>query len=188
MVGFIKAVMAVQKGQVPLQANLDRLNSKIDWAQSGVEVAQKLTQLPVTAIPRRAAICSYGYGGTVAHAIIEAFQDQASLMPWKRDGEQLLLVSASQQKRLPVQAKTYHDWLSTIDSGRDLHKVASTLSLHREHHDYRAAMIVDGCEEAAIAMRKLSEGATSQWITTVGPIIAEGRRDITWVFSGHGAQ
>ncbi|KAM0706894.1 hypothetical protein Q7P35_006224 [Cladosporium inversicolor] len=189
VVGFIKAVMVVQKGQVPPQANLDRLNSKIDWAQTGVAVSQKLTQLPVTVTPRRAAVCSYGYGGTVSHAIIEAFQDQpSSLIPWKRHGEQLLLVSAPHQKRLPAQAKTYHDWLSTTEDGRDMHKVASTLALHREHHDYRAAVIVDGCEEAAAEMRKLSEGATSQWISTDGLIMAKGRRDITWVFSGHGAQ
>jgi 6-methylsalicylic acid synthase len=162
--GFIKAVQVLQKGQVPPQANLRRLNTKVDWAQSGVKVAQELIELPKTETPHRAAICSYGYGGTVSHAIVEAACNRTGiLLPHQDDGEQLLLLSTPQQKRLGVQAAAYHAWLSTSSCDRSMQKVASTLALHREHHDHRIAIVVEDTEDAVTAFKAVADGATPQW-------------------------
>jgi 6-methylsalicylic acid synthase len=187
--GFIKAVQVLQKGQVPPQANLRRLNTKVDWAQSGVKVAQELIELPKTETPHRAAICSYGYGGTVSHAIVEAACNRTGiLLPHQDDGEQLLLLSTPQQKRLGVQAAAYHAWLSTSSCDRSMQKVASTLALHREHHDHRIAIVVEDTEDAVTAFKAVADGATPQWCTRDTSILPEGERSLTWVFSGHGAQ
>jgi len=59
--GFIKAVMAINKAQFPPQANLKKLNSKIDWGNSGTRVVQEAGEWAQPHDhPRRAAICSYG--------------------------------------------------------------------------------------------------------------------------------
>ena len=187
VVGFIKAVTAVQKGQVPPQANLRRLNSKIDWAKSGVKIAQDLIELPKTETPHRAAICSYGYGGTVSHAIIEAARNGTEmLLPRQGHGEQLLLLSAPQLKRLGVQAGAYHAWLS--ESERSMQKVASTLALHRENHDHRIAIVVEDREDAATALKAIANSTKPQWCTSDTSILPQEDRGTTWVFSGHGAQ
>jgi 6-methylsalicylic acid synthase len=189
VVGFIKGVKVLQKGQVPPQANLRRLNSKVDWAQSGVKVAQDLIELPKTDTPYRAAICSYGYGGTVSHAIVEAACNGTGiLLPHQDHGEQVLLLSAPQQKRLGVQAAAYHAWLSTTSSDRDMQKVASTLTLHREHHDHRIAIVVEDAEDAATALKAIADGTAPQWCTRDASILPQENRSLTWVFSGHGAQ
>nr|AFP89390.1 polyketide synthase [Cladosporium phlei] len=189
VVGFIKGVKVLQKGQVPPQANLRRLNTKVAWAQCGVKVAQDLIQLPKTDTPHRAAVCSYGYGGTVSHAIVEAASNGTEvLLPHQDHGEQLLLLSAPQQKRLGVQAAAYHAWLSTTRLDRDMQKVASTLALHRENHDHRIAIVVENSKDAAIALKAIADGTTPQWCTRDMSLMAEQDRSLTWVFSGHGAQ
>jgi 6-methylsalicylic acid synthase len=59
--GFIKAVMAINKAQFPPQANLKKLNSKIDWENSGTRVVREAGKwAKPSEHPRRAAICSYG--------------------------------------------------------------------------------------------------------------------------------
>jgi 6-methylsalicylic acid synthase len=189
VVGFIKGVKVLQKGHVPPQANLRRLNTKVDWAQSGVKVAQELIELPKTETPHRAAVCSYGYGGTVSHAIIEAARHDTEVqLPHQDHGEQLLLLSAPQQKRLGVQAAVYHTWLSSASPDRNMQKVASTLALHREHFDHRIAIVVEDSKDALTALNTLSDGTTPHWCTRDIPILPEGERSLTWVFSGHGAQ
>ena len=74
--GFIKAVMITQKGVIPPQANLTTPNKKIDWEKSMLRIATEPTVWPTNEGPRRAAVASYGYGGTVPHAIIEAERHQ----------------------------------------------------------------------------------------------------------------
>jgi 6-methylsalicylic acid synthase len=189
VVGFIKGVKVLQKGQVPPQANLRTLNTKVDWAQSGVKVAQDLIELPETDTPHRTAVCSYGYGGTVSHAIVEAACNGTGIpLPYQDHGEQLLLLSAPQQKRLGVQAAAYHTWLSTTSPDRNMQKVASTLALHREHHDHRIAIVVENSNDAAAVLKAVADGTTPQWCTSDTPILPQESRSLTWVFSGHGAQ
>lgn len=72
VMGFIKSVLAIRYGQIPPQANLIQLNRKINWEASGIKVSKDVKPWPEIEGERRAAVCSYGYGGTVSHAIIEA--------------------------------------------------------------------------------------------------------------------
>jgi 6-methylsalicylic acid synthase len=61
----------VKKGLIPPQAMFKKPNTRVDWANSGLQVVRESTDWTDIDGPRRAAICSYGYGGTVSHAIIE---------------------------------------------------------------------------------------------------------------------
>ena len=190
--GFIKAVLAVEKGVIPPQANLEKLTTKIDWPNSGLKVVQETTQWPVTDQLRRAAVCSYGYGGTVSHAVIEQFvlPENGFALPPKTEAESpsLLLLSGPQEKRPRHQAKVIKDWLEAAGKGEDIKAVATTLAARRDHHDYRAALVVDSHEDAIDALGKLHEGANSPYITESRVLGSDVNKDVVWVFSGHGAQ
>ena len=69
VMGIIKAVMVLQEGLVPPQANFTKPTTKIDWATSMLKIVTEPTMLPAHRWPRRAAVASYGYGGTASHAI-----------------------------------------------------------------------------------------------------------------------
>ncbi|KAJ3992899.1 acyl transferase domain-containing protein [Lentinula boryana] len=190
IIGLVKAVLSVNKGQLAPQTRLNKLNSRIDWKNSGLQVVQEVTSWPNESGPRRAAICSYGYGGTVSHAIIEEFVGSTfeALLDFKPQtaGAIVLVILAQQEKRLVQHTKALADWLtSPIGQSQDLNAIANTLAQRRAHHDYRAAFIVQSHSEAIEALNKFA--ADNQDDTD---LIAWGTspRHAVWVFSGHGAQ
>ncbi|KAH8698122.1 6-methylsalicylic acid synthase MsaS [Phaeosphaeriaceae sp. PMI808] len=192
--GFIKAVMTVHKGDLAPQANLEKLTSKIDWANSGVKVVQDITKWPSEEGLRRAAVCSYGYGGTVSHAVIEQFADaRATSNPASFEAQinnpTLLLLSGPQEKRVAAQALSLKKWMESSASREyPLRHIASTLASHRDHHDFRAALVVDSHDHAIEALNTLSSGKNSAQITQSRVLGDEINKDMVWVFSGHGAQ
>ncbi|ERF77015.1 6-methylsalicylic acid synthase [Endocarpon pusillum Z07020] len=189
--GFMKAVMAVRNGVIPPQANLKSLNQKIDWTTCGIKVPFESTQWPDTRTTRRAAICSYGYGGTVSHAVIEAAPMGDNSPAEMDNGDHaptVLLLSAPQEKRLPADAVTLGTWMAGDGKGTSLSSIASTMATRRAQHDCRAAFIIDSHAKAAELSEKLATGGNSADIIT-GRILGKNENTgAVWLFSGHGAQ
>ena len=192
-VGFIKAALALQKGILPPQTNLNKLNSKIKWDEVGVQVVQQSLKWPASDAIRRAAICSYGYGGTVSHAVIEEYTGKTLLglshQPSSMKGEStVLLLSAPQEKRLAREAKTLQLWLGSEGTEYSLSSIAATLAMRRGRHDYRAALVVQTHEDAIAALENIITASNSAW-TVQNRVLSSGvNTSAVWVFSGHGAQ
>jgi 6-methylsalicylic acid synthase len=65
VVGLIKAALALHHEQIPPTAGLRTLTPTVDWANNGLRVPTEVEPWQRTdGTPRRAAVCSYGYGGT----------------------------------------------------------------------------------------------------------------------------
>ena len=191
--GFIKTVLTLQQGILPPQANLNRLNSKVDWDKTGVKVLRDALEWPATDPVRRAAICSYGYGGTVSHAVIEehvrktAFEDDHKTSHWK-ENLTVLLLSAPQERRISMQAKTLQSWLGSEGAKFSLDSVATTLATRRGHHDYRTALVLDSHQEAITMLGDVISGSNNAWIAQSRVSSSGANTSTVWVFSGHGAQ
>ncbi|KAE8387617.1 hypothetical protein BDV23DRAFT_174528 [Aspergillus alliaceus] len=188
-VGFIRAVMSVQKGILPPQSNLKTLNTKVDWSE-GVPVVRQCEEWPDSGYPRRAGVCSYGYGGTVSHGIIEQYIEPdppiSSKEQWPKK-TQILLHSAPQRRQLEIQAATHVKWISIDGKQHDLGCVATTLGTRQNHRKHRAAFVIESHDDSA---RKLSAFACQsplRWSTS-GGITESDSKPVVWVFSGHGAQ
>ncbi|WP_099287887.1 type I polyketide synthase [Mycobacterium persicum] len=70
--GLIKVVLAVQRGVIPPVAGFRRLNPEIDLADSRLYVPTVATPWPgPDGSHRRAAVSSFGAGGTNAHLVVE---------------------------------------------------------------------------------------------------------------------
>ena len=195
VMGFIKTVMAVNKGIMPPQANLNKLNSRVNWDEAGVQVVREPTRWKSPEARRRAGICSYGYGGSVSHAVIEEFRAEREEFPalGGMDGEtsqgpSVLVISAPQQKRLASQAKAYQSWVLGDGKLYSLSSIAATLATRRGHHDYRAAFVVNSHEDAADTLKAFSEGDSGEWSVSSKVLESGDSRKSVWVFSGHGAQ
>ena len=197
VMGFIKAVMIVNKGVIPPQAHLKKLNSRVDWREAGVQVVEEATKWKDTDSIRRAGICSYGYGGTVSHAIVEEFgrhRDGSSILgdvkvnPEPQDEMTILIFSAPQQKRLASQAQVLISWILGDGTQHPLSSIATTLATRRGHHDYRAAIVASSHEEAAEALQVFASDSNSSKITSSRVLSGGGSPSSVWVFSGHGAQ
>ncbi len=70
--GFMKAVLALQHGVVPQNLHFSRLPDELARIETNLFVPQENTPWPSNGhAPRRAAVSSYGFSGTNAHAILE---------------------------------------------------------------------------------------------------------------------
>ncbi|KEY69314.1 hypothetical protein S7711_01764 [Stachybotrys chartarum IBT 7711] len=189
-IGLIKAVLSVNKGELAPQTRLSKLNSRVDWEKSCLHVVREAMKWSNPSGPRRAAVCSYGYGGTVSHAIVEEYQTNISdsSLPGSTDPI-ILTLSASQEKRLALQASALAEWLSSKEGqGSSLTAVANTLAQRRAHYDHRAALVVTDHKNAIEALTGLTSATP-----VPSPAVFQGRAlgtnlHCVWVFSGHGAQ
>ncbi|KAL8689084.1 MAG: hypothetical protein Q9218_005164 [Villophora microphyllina] len=215
VMGLIKAIMVLQTGVVPPQANLIKPTTKIDWAKSMLAPVTEATNLPVVGWPRRAAIASYGYGGTVSHAVIEAPPSESlsirkvlSRAPSDQDPA-LLLLSAPSAVRLKAAASDLAHFLGASEEVRNhqinLHSIAYTLAVKRGHHKFRTAIVADSSTEAIHLLNEVTQSRSSPHIFTgrastppdksnaapgsdgISPD-GSGRAGAVWIFSGHGAQ
>ncbi|KAJ5159287.1 uncharacterized protein N7500_008938 [Penicillium coprophilum] len=195
VMGLIKAVLVLQNGQVPPQANLQKLNSKIAWKESLLCPARELVILPHgnSSRPLRAAVASYGYSGTVSHAVIEAFAgqslfaDRLTQTPDDDAAPVLLLLSVPQANRISTTASGLSQWLRDTGPAVSLATLASTLSQRRAHHRFRHAIVVDSIANAIAALDDVAKNVPNRWVISdrIGTEVAKGP---VWVFSGHGAQ
>jgi 6-methylsalicylic acid synthase len=188
-ISLVKAVMAVKKGLIPPQSMLNKLNTRVDWLSSGLQVVRESTCWGCIDGPRRAAICSYGYGGTVSHAIIEQ-STHPFFLPQEHGGTPtLLLLSAPQGKqRLAVQSAAQAEWIFSAGQSESLLAIAATLSQRRAHHDFRAAFVVFSHSDAARALTSFFKGIEGEWVSQGRVFDSRINKDVVWVFSGHGAQ
>lgn len=69
--GFIKAVLAVHHGYLPPSSYLDRVNDEITLDDGPFRFESSGAPWSETGTPRRAAVSSFGIGGTNAHVIVE---------------------------------------------------------------------------------------------------------------------
>src|SRR6185436_4374558 len=84
--GFLKALLAVERGTIPPSLHFEQPNPEIDFAGGPFYVNTRLTPWPEDRRPRRAGVSSFGLGGTNAHAILEEpppAEPSGASRPWQ---------------------------------------------------------------------------------------------------------
>lgn len=80
LAGLLKAVLAMQHGQIPPTANLKRLNQSVPWDRLPFYVPTELEAWPRSAdSPRCAAVNAFGIGGLNVHVVVEGFDSNCSI-------------------------------------------------------------------------------------------------------------
>ncbi|GFN16497.1 type I Iterative Polyketide synthase (PKS) [Aspergillus tubingensis] len=199
--GVIKAVLAVEKGIIPPNTDLQTLNPRIDEEFLHVKVPRKAIPWPVDGI-RRASVSSFGFGGTNVHVVLDdapsqlnvnGFTEQpysngTDLMPSRRltrkpSGTARLLVWSSADKdgipRLRDTWKPYFAGLQIASEERPeyLDRLSHTLSTRRSCLEWRAYAVVQ---------------LSCDWKTIPDSLTCPGQSisspNLAYVFSGQGAQ
>jgi non-ribosomal peptide synthase protein (TIGR01720 family) len=90
--GLIKAVMAIEHATIPATPHFQAPNPELELEGSPFYVNETAVPWPQAGRPRRAAVSSFGLGGTNAHLILEQAPERSRARVER--GEQLVLLSA----------------------------------------------------------------------------------------------
>ncbi|ORJ56989.1 type I polyketide synthase [Mycobacterium simiae] len=185
--GFIKAVLAVQRGQIPPNLHFSQWNPAIDAAPTRLFVPVENTPWPSDSGPRRAAVSSFGLGGTNAHAIIEEGPDPAPVAAAGSDTEvSTLVVSGKTRQRVAAWAAALADWMDGPGADVALPDIAHTLNHHRARQPTFATVVARDRAEAVHGLRAIAAGAHAPGV--VGPHEGPSGPGVVFVYSGRGSQ
>lgn len=206
--GLIKMVHAIQNGVAPASLHISEPSRHIDWEGSGVELLTNAKQWPAipcergeTPRPRRAAVSSFGIGGTNAHVILEQPAEQANertggffgnptppATPIKRNWTFPWLLSGADEAALRAQAQAL--LASKTVYSQDPADIAFSLATTRSALRYRAAVTpaLGGNYDAALAAL-----AQHQLHPDVVTAVSSGqastaRPRLAFLFSGQGTR
>jgi acyl transferase domain-containing protein len=173
--GLIKVALALSHRVIPPSIHCDRPNPAIDWAGSPFYVAAELATIAPGGPPLRAAVSSFGMGGTNAHAVLEAPPARA-VVPAARE-RQLLVVSAKTASALDAAGARLAEHLRRHPEIA-LADAAFTLGAGRRRYPHRRAVVASSAAEAIAALG--STPATGHEPRTGRPVV--------FMFPGQGAQ
>ncbi len=173
--GLAKVVLALRHGTIPPHLHFRRLNPEIRLEGSPFHVPVEPVPWPPSRAPRLAALSSFGWAGTNAHAILEEAPPRAPAPPAPALGVHLLPVSARSPEALDTLLAAWRDRLA---GGQPAGEACRAAALGRTHHDHRRAVV--GSSAAELASRL--EAARAEPSTRA----AGGR--LAFVFPGQGSQ
>ncbi len=179
--GLIKAVLALEREEIPPSLHFDTPNPAIDFANSAFRVVGELTPWPRNGAPRRAGVNSLGLGGTNAHAVLE----EAPVPPASAPGKpwQVLPLSARTAEALEQMTDNLAGHL-TDEHGQSLTDIAYTLQVGRAAMPHRRVVVVPGDSPAEAAA--LLSARTPQRVLTRVSASREPR--VVFLFPGLGGQ
>ena len=149
--GLMKAVLALEHGEIPPSLHYQRANPEIDFEAGPFYVPTALTPWArVDGQPRRAGVSSFGMGGTNAHAVLEEAPARAASGPSRR--WQVLPVSAKSAAALEAACGNLAAHLEAHPQ-EVLADVAQTLRVGRGEYAWRRAVVSDTLSGAVRALR-----------------------------------
>ncbi|ULL10178.1 polyketide synthase [Mycobacterium liflandii] len=185
--GFIKAVLAVQHGQIPPNLHFSQWNPAIDAASTRLFVPLDNIAWPSDSGPRRAAVSSFGLGGTNAHAIVEQGPE---LSPAGRRGTDdevtTLVVAGKTPARVAATAGMLADWMEGPGAEVALADVAHTLNHHRSRQARFGTVVARERAQAVAGLRALAANQHAPGV--VNPADAPPEPGTVFVYSGRGSQ
>lgn len=189
VVGLIKTVLALHHEMLPPTAGVRTLTTAVDWAGSGLRVPTEAQPWPRGGAPRRAAVCSYGYGGTIAHVLLEE-APLASDPDTATASTTFIPLSARSEARLAAAADALAGHLR--EAAFAVGDVAATMWTRRSHDPVRGAVVTDGLSgaqaaEAAVAALDVIAARGRDARVVTGHVVPGAETGAVWVFSGHGS-
>ncbi len=173
--GLVKAVMAVEREMIPGTLHFQTANPAMELQTSPFRVTAQ-TAAWSAALPRRAAVSSFGVGGTNAHAVLE----QAPVQAVSPDPgtPQVLLLSARSPAGLADATARLATHLERHPE-QSLADVAWTQQTARRRFKHRATLVCANRADAIAGLR------TNRALIAEAPDSAGG---VAFLFPGQGAQ
>ena len=184
--GFVKAALSVQRGQIPPNLHFSQWNPAIDPAPTRLFVPTELRPWPTEDGPRRAAVSSFGLGGTNAHVVLEQGPDPVPVSAGDSSSVTTLMLSGKSTQRIASWAGVLADWMDGEGAEVPLADVAYTVNHHRSRHGKFAAVCARDRAQAVAGLRAVAAGEPAAGV--VDPREVPRGSGTVFVYSGQGSQ
>ncbi|WP_239405617.1 type I polyketide synthase [Frankia sp. Cj3] len=183
VMGLLKAMLVLERGQVPPHLHLTRINPEIDLDGTRLTVPTAPCPLPAEPDGPRplAAVSSFGFGGANAHVVLEAPPVAAPgpSQPLEPADRLLLPLSARSPGALATLASRFADRLAAAGDG-EAAAICASAAVGRTHHSHRLAIEAAGGAGLAARLRDVP-------VDRVRPRDL-GERRLAFIVSGQGSQ
>ena len=181
--GLVKVLLALGEEVIPPHLHLERPNPRIAWEELPVRVVTEAERWPEGEGPRRAAVSSFGFSGTNAHVVIEAYEDEGGRLEGREfsrwapsdrvgspgEGRPPEAGEAPYSPRtgrvLPLSGKTPDalrdlaaDYLDFLTEDVPLADAAWTAGVGRSHFAHRAGLVFGDLETLRGQLESLATG------------------------------
>ncbi|MFF5173697.1 type I polyketide synthase [Micromonospora sp. NPDC000089] len=184
--GVIKMVMAMRHGVLPRTLHVDRPSANVDWSSGAVELLTEACDWPETGRPRRAAVSSFGIGGTNAHVVLEAAPDQpVTTTPESEPTGFPIPVPVS--ARTPAGLRGQAGQLARFFEDRHdvrLADAAYALATTRAHLDHRAVVLASDRRQTCADLSAVERGVAGPTVVSGTPVTGK----LAILFTGQGSQ
>ena len=193
--GLIKGALIARHGKVPPNVNFSKPNPRIPFAALNLEVPQEMRALPEIEGKQLVVVNSFGFGGTNASALIEAWRPDGSRQISSGDASNARPVpvplSATSEESLRELAKGYAERLGEGGAlaGITPAVLARAITDGRDHLSRRAAVVASTAAELKSAIDSFAAAnsdANVDQTAITGRVVADNK--ICFTFSGQGSQ
>jgi acyl transferase domain-containing protein/NADPH:quinone reductase-like Zn-dependent oxidoreductase/acyl carrier protein/2-polyprenyl-3-methyl-5-hydroxy-6-metoxy-1,4-benzoquinol methylase len=170
MASLFKIILALKKELIPANIHLQNINAKINLSETPFQLVKgeknwtSNSESQISQQPRRAAISSFGFGGTNSHIIIE---EAPIRTVEKQCGEGLsryvpIMLSAKNFKQLKSLVSNFSEYLikENVDNSQ-LEKLAYTQIIGRERFDFRLVIVTNSIQHLIDNLNFFTEGSHS---------------------------
>ena len=174
---IMKVVLCLERTQIPPQMNFRVPNPKIDF--QNVEIPSQMTSWPTAnKETRRAAVNTFGAGGTNGHAVLEAYSGELPETSTLDKRPYLFKISAADDISLKQSSLRFADY--AIGSKPVLRNLAHTMLACRSTLKKSVFFVADSHEEVVAALRRDDHRIYAK--------PREVQRELIFLFTGQGAQ
>ena len=187
--GFIKAVLAVQRGAIPPNRGFSTPNPHIPFDDLRLKVVAEEQDWPKSEHSRRAGVSAFGFGGANAHVVLEQAPDNAAAAaqpPLGEGGVETLVLTGKSPERVAALAGRLAGWIETDGAQTPLAEIAHTLNHHRVLQPVFATVCGREHDQVAAGLRALADGRAATGV--VSPHLGACGPGTVFVYSGQGSQ
>jgi len=178
MAGLAKLLLALEHRRFPASLHLEEGNPDIDTRALGLAPAVEAVDLPASG-QLLAGLCSYGFGGTNAHAVFESPAEVPA--PQASPPTRFLVISAHSKAALRELAAAYQAPVARLGAAA----VAAEARIGRDRLAHR--LVMDLHQDGDVAQALADPDLLSRADLVVGEAIAPRAR-VAFIFSGNGSQ
>ena len=186
--GVIKAVLCLQKNEIPALATLKNPNPNIPFEALGLKLAREKSQLTNTPDDCSIGINSFGYGGTNAHVLISSPKPFVELDDFVDSEINLDVIPFSANDKAALN-ELLNEYLQLFSHASDAQypQIIRSLQSRRTPLRERLCIISNNKEKTCNTLQKLIDGITPDNVRQ-GHNVDEKNKGPVFVYTGMGPQ